>query len=238
MMQKGNIRSNPGSVGQLGKQGAIKQSARQSLDFDEELVEDTFILSPNLARECEVSAATILRYAYLAYIAKPAEERRLFRLIRERKVKSIVELGIGDGSRACRMIDLASRLSGQSIRYAGIDLFEARQDTATGLRYKDAHQLLKRTGAKARLVPGDPLTALSRAANELRDTDLLIIAADQNPQSLQQAWFYLPRMLAPEGIVCQQQTSADGQSVYQVLSAQQVGELAGSESRQFAAAAA
>lgn len=185
-----------------------------------------------------MSAANLFRYAYLAYIAKPKEERCLFRLIRQRQVKSIVELGIGDGSRGCRMIDLASRLTGTSIRYAGIDLFEARSDAATGLRYKDAHQLLKRTGAKVRLVPGDPLTALSRAANELRETDLLVIAADQNPQSLQQAWFYLPRMLSSQGIVCQQQLSGDGQIGYRILSAQQVGELAGRESRQFAAAAA
>ncbi|MAR08939.1 MAG: hypothetical protein CL681_03060 [Blastopirellula sp.] len=185
-----------------------------------------------------MSAATILRYAYLAYIAKPAEERPLFRLIRQRQVRSIVELGIGDGSRACRLIDLASRFAGQPIRYSGIDLFESRPDPATGLRYKQAHQLLKRTGAKARLVPGDPLTALSRAANELQDTDLVIIAADQNPLALEQAWFYMPRMLSPTGIVCQQETLAEGQTAYRVLSAQQVGELAGSHSRQFAAAAA
>ena len=65
---------------------------------------------------------------------------------------------------------------------------------------KQAHQRLAQTGAVVQLIPGDPQSALSRSANHLGGTQLMIVTeewmGDRDP-----AWFYVPRMLAPVSAV-------------------------------------
>jgi hypothetical protein len=120
----------------------------------------------------------------------------------------IVELGIGDGARARRMIAAALRWHSPSeIHYSGIDLFEARPRCRPGMTLKQAHQFLCQTGVRLRLLPGDPYSALARQANTLGGTDLVVIASDVDLESLARAWFYLPRMLHPESLVlCEEPT--------------------------------
>lgn len=143
-----------------------------------------------------MSAASLLKYCYLAHVAKPAAERRLYRHVRRERVRRIVELGVGDGSRAQRLISVSRRYhEAKEISYAGIDLFEARSDDQMPLPLKHAYKRLMPSGVRLQLVPGDPYSALARSANSLLDTDLLIIGADQDPLALERAWFYVPRML-------------------------------------------
>jgi hypothetical protein len=143
-----------------------------------------------------LSAASLLKYCYLAYLSRPSHERSLYRAIRRQGVHSIVELGIGEGTRTTRLIEVASRyLKDGCVRYTGIDLFEARPGSAPGMTLKRAHRMLSQLGAKVQLVPGDPYSALARTANSLTGTDLIVIGGDQDAESLAQAWFYVPRML-------------------------------------------
>jgi len=143
-----------------------------------------------------LSAASLIKYCYLAYLSRPAEERELYRAIRRIRPKSIVELGVGTCQRAVRLIEVACRFQPQSVvRYTGIDLYEARPDAATRLSLKAAHKQLKPRGVQVQLVPGDPPSALARHANALRDTDLFVIAADEYAAMDDRAWFYVPRML-------------------------------------------
>ena len=100
----------------------------------------------------------------------------------------------------------------QEIHYTGIDLFESRSKAdGPGLTLKDTHRMLKATGVRVRLVPGDPWTSLSRAANQLAGTDLLVIGADQDQESLAKAWFYVPRMLHRGSRVFVARSDADGE---------------------------
>ena len=143
-------------------------------------------------------AAGLLKYFHLAYFSKPAHHRPLYRAIRRSKPRRIVELGTGTADRAAQMIAVAALCQSdlqEPVRYTGIDLFEARPQNSPGLSLKQAHRLLGSSGALVKLIPGDPHSALARSANGLTKTDLLIIAADQNADALQQAWFYVPRML-------------------------------------------
>ena len=141
--------------------------------------------------------ANRLKYLYLSYLSKPASDRVLYRAIGRRKVRRILEIGMGPSRRTLRMIDLAGRVNqGDSVRYAAVDLFEARPpESSPGLSLKEAHRLLKSTRAVVQLIPGDPASALARAANALQNQDLVIISAEHDEQSLAGAWFYLPRML-------------------------------------------
>ncbi len=165
--------------------------------------------------------ASTLQYLYLSRLARPAHERVLYRALRRRSVRSIVEIGMGDGRRALRLLAVAQRFRpNERLSYSGIDLFEARPAGAPGLALKDAHRELTRTGVQLRLVPGDPWAALSRCANALANTDLLVISADHEAEALARAWFYLPRMLH-EGSLVFLEEGATGNRHYRQLSYQE-----------------
>ena len=137
-----------------------------------------------------------LKYLYLAHFSKPAADRVLYRAIQKHRFRAILEIGLGSAERALRMIRLAQRAGGaEPVRYIAIDMFEARPAETRGLSLKEAHRLLKATGAHIQLIPGDPASALARSANGLGPLDLVIISGDHDEQPLSGAWFYVPRIL-------------------------------------------
>lgn len=155
-----------------------------------------------------------LRYAWLAYFSKPAHDRLVYKLVRRRGATRILELGLGTAQRAQRLIGMISETAAvEQIGYTAVDLFELRGAAdGPGLSLKLAHRLLATSGARIRLVPGDPYSALSRSANVLGMHDLMIVSADQDPESLARAWFYVPRVLSAEApVLIEQRTErSDG----------------------------
>jgi hypothetical protein len=144
----------------------------------------------------------LLRSSYLLYFSQPAADRALYKALRPRPIRSIVELGISLASRTPRLLEVAAwRSECLPLRYTGIDLFEGRSGAAPGPTLKQAHAALRLPNVRVQLVPGDPYTALARVANALAGTDLLVIAADQDRESLERAWSWMPRMLTPEALV-------------------------------------
>lgn len=168
-----------------------------------------------------MAAAGFFQSVIFRYFARPAHQRTLFRAIRKHKIGQIVELGVGTGVRAHRLIALAQRYGQGEVRYAGIDLFEARDPSQPGMTLKQAHSQFKATGAKVQVAPGDPYSALARVANSLTGTRLLVIAADQDAAALERAWFYVPRMLTSDALVFVELRTAKG-AVYQRLSHDEV----------------
>jgi len=158
-----------------------------------------------------------LKYLYLAYFSDPSAERPLYRAIRRRQVRTIVELGVGMGNRSARLIEVAQRYHApREVCYTGIDQFEARSSSVTpGMTLKRAHRTLKALGAKIQLVPGDPWMALSRTANTLTGTDLFVVSADQDAESLARAWFYVPRMLHENSqVFVEEMNTQDGKPIF------------------------
>ena len=134
--------------------------------------------------------------ALFNFSSKSANDRPLQRFIAKQSVRRIVEIGVGDGSRAQAAIQsMLKQHPAEQVRYTGIDLFEGRPAEQPGLALKEAHQLLGSLCDGIRLVPGDPGSALRRCANELRGTDLILISHDQDHDSLRSSWHFLPRML-------------------------------------------
>lgn len=163
-------------------------------------------------------SARRIAHLYLAYFSKPASDRVLYRAIQRNRWQRILEIGVGSGRRALRMLDVASRHHPkEELFYVGIDEFEARAATCPGLCLKEAHRQFKVRQFKAQLLPGDPLSALMRAANALRNIDLVVISADQNAASLTQAWFYLPRVLHSNSVVFQEQIGPEGAQILVAL---------------------
>jgi hypothetical protein len=179
-----------------------------------------------------------LKSIHLSYFSKPSADRPVFRAIVKRRVTSIVELGIGTGVRSRRLIEQAQRCDGAGkIRYTGIDLFETREsDVAVGLPLIEAHRMLKATGARVQLVPGDLFSALARVANELGGTDLVIISADQDEQLLQRAWFYLPRILHEGSVIfIEEPGEGDAPNTLRQMSQDEIERLASPGTRRRAA---
>ena len=169
-----------------------------------------------------MATAGFLKSFYLTHFSKPESDRVLYRIIQKRKVQHILELGLGDGRRAVRMIELAGRAShGRRVSYTGTDLFEGRgPNDPPGISLKEAHCLLGATGARVRLVPGDPGMAMARSANNgLTGVDLVVISTGNDPASMWRAWFYLPRVIHPGSRVVWQETAEDGTIVNRVLDA-------------------
>jgi hypothetical protein len=123
------------------------------------------------------------------------------------------------------------------ICYTGIDLFETRRaGDEPGLTLKRAFQLLRATGARIRLIPGDPFTGLSRAANLLGATDLLVISAEHDPDSLARAWYFVPRMLhAHSRVFLAESTGADGNQRLRQVGAGEINQLVSAAGRRRAA---
>jgi hypothetical protein len=160
----------------------------------------------------------------------------LYRHVWRRRPARLLEIGIGTGERARRLIAMARAMNpGQAVRYAGIDLFELRRpDDGSGMSLKLAHRSFVDSGAKVQLIPGDPRAALARSANALGVFDLVLVAADQDRQSLAGAWFYVPRMLA-EGAAVFVEESRDGTPRWRRLSDAELRELSGGPTRRHAA---
>ena len=150
-----------------------------------------------------MTATTRLRSLYLFHLSKPSTDRLIYQTIYEENLRRILEIGIGEGERALRMIEVGEmRTPTDQIHYSGIDEFESRRSKDShGLTLKAAHRALHSTGVRVRLLPGDPLAALSRAANGLGKIDLIVVSAQVDQEAMANAWFFIPRLLCAESLV-------------------------------------
>jgi hypothetical protein len=113
------------------------------------------------------------------------------------------------------MIEVASQQTPVNrVSYIGVDLFEAHPvGKAPALTLKEAHRVLRATGARTRLLPGDPLTALRPMVNGLEKIDLLIVSAGLDAESMARTWYYLPRVLHARSIVLLEEPSGSSDGV-------------------------
>ena len=171
------------------------------------------------AKECDVSLGSLIRSIWLLYFSQPAGDRFLYKAVKGKSIRSVVEIGIGSGLRTQQMLEvLCWQAASTPLLYTGIDLFESRPKAQPGLALKQAFHDLRRPGVQVKLVPGEPYDALVRAANGLAGTDLLIISADQDQGSLQRAWTYMPRMLHAGSLILQEDAdSKTGKTCYRRL---------------------
>ncbi len=184
-----------------------------------------------------LATTSSLRVFYLSHLSSPAADRPIYRAIRCQRVRKILELGIADGRRAMRMIDLAARYHlPEEIQFTGLDLFEDRTSAdGPGVTLKMAHRLLKATGARVRLIPGDPFAGLSQVANSLGQVDLIVTSPRIDPRSLARAWFYVPRLLHQRSQVFQGGILPGGEPTLRLLAHSEIDSLAAAAATQRAA---
>lgn len=166
---------------------------------------------------------------YLSYLSKPSSDRVIYRAILHQKARRILELGIADGRRALRMIDAAARFTPRSdIQYIGMDNFEDRSqnDGRGSLSLIAAHRVLTRSRAKIKLIPGDPLKSLARAANDLGQVDLLVIAPQAETDRLNRVWYFVPRLLHAHTQIFMERILPGGKMAVQAASTREIERLA------------
>ncbi len=150
-----------------------------------------------------LSALGTLQVLYYCHLASPSSDRVLYRAMQRSRARRVLELGIGTGSRAVRLIRMAQRhYAPEEVRYIGLDPFEARTACdGPGITLKLAYRMLRATGAQVRLLPGEPLAVLAQAANAVGTVDLAVFSARLDPNLLAETWFYVPRLLHPQSEV-------------------------------------
>jgi hypothetical protein len=157
--------------------------------------------------EGRVSAASRLKFCYLAYASNPKAERFLYRAIRHRRVARIIEFAMTSFTRSRRLIEVAQRYAPQGkVSFTAIDPFESAAVAPPGKDLASrsligVFRALRPTGASVRLIPGELGDVLKDAANTLAGTDLLLIGHTVSDSDLARAWFYLPRMLHDGSLV-------------------------------------
>ena len=165
-----------------------------------------------------IVAVGFLKYCYLAFFSNPAADRQVYRHLAKKQPRRVLEIGMGDAQRTVRMLDvLVTPGSETEVVYTGIDRFEARTE-APALTLKDAYKITKRDGVKAKLVPGDALSAMTVTANAAANTDFILIDSAIQDEDLQQAWKYFPRMMHEHTLVLRQIKGDDDKITVQSLS--------------------
>jgi hypothetical protein len=149
-----------------------------------------------------VKPISALKFFQMTWLSKPAPDRLIYKLIKKRQIKSIVEIGMGDGSRSAKMIAVAKKFSPDCrIKYTGVDLFDSRSQDQSPLKLIEMHRQLNAVDAKTQLVPGDLASALPRIANAHVRTDMVIISAGFEDDDFESSQMFLPRMLHPSSVV-------------------------------------
>ena len=144
--------------------------------------------------------------------------KHLLKFVKNSGPCSIVEVGLGDLSRTIALLNAASKgKSEDQIHYCGIDLFDARPEKPLSLI--SVHRELKKMVCKVKLVPGDPFSGIARTANELMNTDMIVISSEIDSESMDQARFYLPRMVHADSLIFEENRES---GEYMVLKADQL----------------
>ena len=144
-----------------------------------------------------MAATTRLKLFYLFHFSKPAWNRAVYQAVSRRRIRRIIELGIGNADRAVHLIEVAAQHSPpEQLVYTGVDRFEGRSaEDGPGTTLKEAYRKLRATGARISLLPGDPTAAFSAAVNNLGTADLVLIAWPLSRSQLPRACYYLRRLL-------------------------------------------
>jgi hypothetical protein len=129
-----------------------------------------------------MSQLTWFQRVYWTRFSKPLSDRELVRHLIATPITSLLEVGVGDGSRLKRIAQIVQLADGvERLRYVGVDEFEAAKDHSHHLSLKTAHQLAAQLSFKATLIPGDLKSAIPRVAHKIGASDLIVVDGGLDP---------------------------------------------------------
>jgi formylglycine-generating enzyme required for sulfatase activity len=153
-----------------------------------------------------------------AQASKPAAKRSVFdlvsggphgplcRMIKKTNAASVLEVGVGDGTRAAAVLSTLLKARGEAaIRYIAIDQFELADGPIT---LKQFNQQIRAVGVKPSLIPLPIEQGLARVAHTFGAVDLVLLA-DPETGGIDH---WLARVSGPQSLVLQ----FDGQTWHPV----------------------
>ena len=76
---------------------------------------------------------------------------------------------------------------------------------------------MKSTGATIRLVPGTPYDGLARSANALGKIDVLVLSPGGDPEQMDAAWFFIPRLLNDHSLIFLETAGAGEEASFRLV---------------------
>lgn len=152
------------------------------------------------------------RYWWRRYASRPRRYRNLFRLVRERGCRTLLEVGTYDGEHARQLIDTARlRWPRGEIAYYGFDLFEdlteddlrrefSKRPPAEGV----VQARLAATGAQVRLFRGysrDTLPRFLGQTDRPRHVDFALIDGGHAQDTIAADWQVVQGLVGPSSTV-------------------------------------
>lgn len=173
------------------------------------------------SNDCDAAKSTRAKHAATGSLSsgfglfggKPHGE--LCKLVRRIQARSVLEVGVGDGSRAIAVMETLSQRV-DSVQYYGIDQFEL---TDGGLSLREFHQKMRAAGIRPQIFPESLETGLMKFLHRIGKADLVLLTDAENSLVKPRVVDLLDRLSTPRtSILCQ---SEDGWSPFSgVITAQ------------------
>jgi hypothetical protein len=161
-----------------------------------------------------------IQRTYWKSLSKPVQLRPLFHHLLDHPIGSILEVGMGNGSRIEQILSMFTLREGSlQLRYAGVDLFESGTQVDAHMRLKDAHKMLAEKNVRAHLVPGDATSALRRIVHSTLPSDLIIVDEGWGDDSSigQSLIEWLPKLVHDETVVFARKNQQEALQVVSIV---------------------
>lgn len=153
-----------------------------------------------------------LMYWQRRFVSTPRRYRNLFRIVAQRRSRTLLEIGTYNGVHAQQLIETAGlHWPRHEIQYYGFDLFEdlTDADLAKEFSKRPPHQAavqaqLEATGARIRLARGysrDTLPRLVEDTARPRTFDFVLIDGGHSHETIAADWTAVRSLLGPESVV-------------------------------------
>ncbi len=160
----------------------------------------------NIKRSLRPLYVPITSWYYNTFKA-PKRYHHLYDTIRAISAKSILEVGVWNGGRAVRMIEVAKEQTSQ-VSYFGYDLFEDLGEVGYIAELskrppteREVAALLKATGAEVKLFRGNTLETLCVSVETLPKIDFVFIDGGHSVKTIASDWSYIEKVLHNNSVV-------------------------------------
>jgi hypothetical protein len=154
----------------------------------------------------------LLQYGIRRFLSTPRRYRNLFRLVRERRCRSLLEVGTYDGEHGRQLIETAAlRWPRPEIQYYGFDLFEDLTETDLRREFSKrpppqhaVQARLEATGARVHLFKGysrETLPRLVRQTDRPRHFDFVLIDGGHSHETIASDWAAVRALVGPASVV-------------------------------------
>lgn len=132
----------------------------------------------------------------------------LYKIIKGKKCRKIMEIGTFDGKHALKMIKTAKKFHGERVEYFGFDLFEGmnkkileKEIAKKPITKEETKNLLDTTGCKINLFKGFTEITLPQNIEKLPKMDLIFIDGGHSLETIKNDWYYSKKLMNKNTVV-------------------------------------